>query len=83
MWWCWSALVCWLAVSIPVAFIFGRMCALYRDRRYRETEVVGGHCGICGAWCPDEVVPESWPWTVCDKCVREYGEVSGREVRGW
>lgn len=27
----------------------------------------GGHCGLCGAWMPNVVVPKDWPWDMCDK----------------
>lgn len=26
---------------------------------------VGGHCGLCGKWIPDAVVPKSWAITMC------------------
>jgi hypothetical protein len=36
---------------------------------YHIDEVqAGGHCGLCGAWVPDHVLPKSWPWTICKKC---------------
>lgn len=29
---------------------------------------IGGHCGCCGAWIPDEIFPKIWTWGVCKKC---------------
>jgi len=31
---------------------------------------VGGHCGCCGNWIPDKLVWASWPWTICDECIK-------------
>ena len=33
--------------------------------------VIGGHCGLCGAWISDQVFPKWWRWGVCDKCAKE------------
>ena len=30
--------------------------------------IVGGHCGCCGKWIPDEIFWKSWPWGLCKKC---------------
>jgi hypothetical protein len=30
----------------------------------------GAHCGCCGKWIPDEVIPEVFPWSICDECAR-------------
>ena len=27
---------------------------------------IGGHCGLCGAWMPDIIVPKDWAWDMCD-----------------
>ncbi len=27
----------------------------------------GGHCGFCGVWMPNAVVPKDWSWDMCDK----------------
>ncbi len=35
-----------------------------------EGIVIGGHCGCCGAWVSDCLVPSYWQVTVCKKCVR-------------
>ena len=54
--------------------MFERLCAwirrvLSRESYYSIDELkAGGHCGCCGAWVGDCVVPKVWPWTVCDKC---------------
>lgn len=29
---------------------------------------VGGHCGLCGARMEHEILPKSWPWSICQKC---------------
>lgn len=29
----------------------------------------GAHCGCCGSWMPEEIVPKVWPWSICDKCI--------------
>ena len=31
--------------------------------------VIGGHCGICGKWVSDCLVPEYWRFTACDECL--------------
>lgn len=31
----------------------------------------GGHCGLCGAWMPNAVVPKEWTWDMCDKHIKE------------
>lgn len=33
--------------------------------------VLGGHCGLCGAWVPLAEVEHYWPWTVCERCLGE------------
>ena len=30
--------------------------------------VVGGHCGCCGKWLPDEILPKENTWGLCDDC---------------
>lgn len=32
---------------------------------------VGGHCGLCGKWIPDRVVPSWWRWVLCDDCIND------------
>jgi len=38
--------------------------------------VVGGHCGLCGNWVPNCLVPTYWRVTVCAECEKEYGHDS-------
>lgn len=26
---------------------------------------VGAHCGCCGKWLPEEIIPKHWPWSLC------------------
>lgn len=33
-----------------------------------EGLVIGGHCGCCGKWIPDEIFPEIWTWGLCQEC---------------
>jgi len=33
--------------------------------------VIGGHCGLCGKWIDDCLVPEWWPFTICKECQQE------------
>lgn len=28
----------------------------------------GGHCGLCGNWISDQVLPKIWAWSICEKC---------------
>ena len=35
----------------------------------------GGHCGCCGKWVKSDVVPEVWPWTLCDQCTGQKPKV--------
>lgn len=30
---------------------------------------VGGHCGCCGAWVPDKILPKYWAITLCEECL--------------
>lgn len=30
-----------------------------------EHMVVGGHCGLCGKWVSDVLLPRDWQWTAC------------------
>lgn len=30
----------------------------------------GGHCGCCGVWIPDQVLPKEWSWGLCEECNR-------------
>jgi len=43
--------------------------------------VTGAHCGCCGAWMGDEIVPECWAWSVCDKCISKAGEFVVRSAK--
>lgn len=29
---------------------------------------IGAHCGLCGNYVEDEIIPKEWPITVCNKC---------------
>ena len=31
---------------------------------------VGGHCGMCGEWIPDQIFEIWWRWGACDKCTK-------------
>lgn len=34
--------------------------------------IVGGNCGCCGTWMPNEIVPKLFRWSLChDKCIKE------------
>jgi len=35
-----------------------------------EDLTIGGHCGCCGKWIPDEIFGKSWEegWGLCDNC---------------
>jgi len=50
----------------------------FRDRIKRwfilydpEDFQVGGHCGICGEWVKDDILPKAHSWTLCSECVRD------------
>ncbi len=34
-----------------------------------EDLTTGGHCGVCGAWINNDILPKDWPWSVCQKCI--------------
>jgi len=40
--------------------------------------ILGGNCGLCGAWVPLAEVDPDWPWTICERCIEE--EEEGGEV---
>ena len=27
------------------------------------------HCGCCGAFMPEEIVPKYWAWSLCRSCI--------------
>ena len=29
---------------------------------------IGGHCGLCGRWIPDEIFEKIWAWGMCKEC---------------
>ena len=33
---------------------------------------IGGHCGCCGVWIPDQIFPKDWSWGLCKKCIVTY-----------
>lgn len=35
---------------------------------------IGGNCGLCGKWIPDELFPRYWRWGSCKDCTKEYGD---------
>jgi len=35
---------------------------------------IGGHCGLCGKWVPNELLPAWWRVTICDDCAKENGD---------
>ncbi len=39
-----------------------------------EDLVVGGHCGLCGAWMPDTIVEKVCGWGMCVKCAEAKDE---------
>lgn len=36
--------------------------------------VVGGHCGICGNYVPNVLLPSYWRITICEKCLEKHEE---------
>ena len=45
---------------------------LHRHGWYRIDDlVIGGNCGLCGAWIPNQIFEAWWTWGICDKCVEE------------
>ena len=35
---------------------------------------IGGHCGLCGKWIPDQIFPEAWSWGICNECEAKGGD---------
>lgn len=33
---------------------------------------IGGHCGLCGNWIPNELYPRYWAIGICGECLDEY-----------
>ncbi len=45
---------------------------LHKHDWYHINElVIGGHCGLCGSWIPNDIFPEWWRWGICDNCIKE------------
>ena len=36
--------------------------------------VIGAHCGCCGAWIKDSIVPYYWRIDICNNCKEEANE---------
>ena len=36
-----------------------------------EDLTVGGHCGCCGRWLPNEIVDKFFKWSLCDHGCKE------------
>jgi len=32
---------------------------------------IGGHCGCCGAWIDNEILPKDWAVGICSNCLGE------------
>jgi len=37
-----------------------------------EDLTIGGHCGLCGKWIPDQIFPKEWSWGICNECVNKH-----------
>ena len=35
---------------------------------------VGGHCGLCGSWIPNQIFPIEWSWGICAACYADPGD---------
>lgn len=59
--------------SALVGFYFGYRVGGSKEKHYYRIDElsIGGHCGLCGAWIPDEIFPDYWRWGICDKCIKE------------
>ena len=43
---------------------------------------IGGHCGCCGKWIPDEIFEKDWSWGICKgKCKDEGKEIPQRRTK--
>jgi hypothetical protein len=50
--------------------------------KYSDLQV-GGHCGCCGIWVKDEILPKYWAVTMCSDCI-ELGNKPGVTVdKNW
>jgi hypothetical protein len=39
---------------------------------YKFSELqVGGHCGLCGNWVDNEILPKDWNVTICKICLEK------------
>ena len=48
---------------------------LHKVGWYKLSElVVGGHCGLCGAWIEDGIFPCWWRVGICKNCIKESEE---------
>jgi hypothetical protein len=36
---------------------------------------IGGHCGCCGHWIPNEIFPKDWSWGLCQDCINDSVEM--------
>jgi len=43
---------------------------------YRIDELqIGGNCGCCGHWIPNEIFPKEWSWGLCQNCINDSVEM--------
>jgi len=47
---------------------------------YKISELqIWSHCGCCGKYIPNDIVPKSWHWGLCKQCIG----VGNHEVSPW
>ena len=43
----------------------------HKERFYKISELrIGGHCGCCGMWVKNEILPRDWAITICKECLK-------------
>jgi hypothetical protein len=49
------------------SFIKNKIKSILNDYGYYQVDdlVTGCHCGLCGKWISDQIVPKYWRWGIC------------------
>lgn len=56
-----------LAARGFLALIWNRLPWPEEPETYQLSELqAGAHCGLCGKWMAEEIVPKDWSWSLCE-----------------
>ena len=46
--------------------------------------IIGGHCGCCGKWIPNQIFEKIWSWGFCQECINftQQGSKADQRIAG-